>query len=209
MTEEISRVRVANPFDYYADIGQFVMVYGLVEAMLKQVLRSKADIEPKIALAVLSGVRADASCALIRRCYAARGEPVPPQVEKLLVQFALITSFRNDLLHHGIDFTTDPPMSSNRESVLHVSAVREHMIEKDTLSGATEDCGWILLGLSTILTAEHMTGDAAERAMANLKDAAERTWRYKPPAQGNKGQPPRPTKVPHQSRRHPPQSSQD
>jgi hypothetical protein len=204
MTEEISDIRVSNPYDYYAGIGQFVMIYGLAEAGVKRLLRKAADLDPQVAIALLSGVRADAACSLLRRCYVAKGEELPTQIDRMLAQFAVVTSFRNDLLHHGIDFTTSPPLSTNRESVLQASAVREHVIEDITLPSVTADCSRIAFGLTVALTLDIMEAEAKERAHDNLSYAADGPWSYKPLSPANKDRPGRQKPEPRQSRTPPP-----
>lgn len=207
MSDEAPRVLVHDPFDYYADIGQFVIIYGQAEAMIKHVLRQKAGLSERMSLALLSGVRADAACSLLRRCYVALGDECPPEVDALLSQFQVLTTFRNDLLHHGIEFEMDPPRSTNRESVLHVNAVREHVIERDTLRCASDDCARIVFGMTLLLVAPYTKDELEERRRADLKHCAHEPWQYKGPAPANKGRSDRPTTKPRPARKHPRKSS--
>lgn len=190
MTDEAPRVRVGMPEHYLTDLGRFVMVFGLAEAMVKRLLFRTAGVDERTALAIFSGVRANEATSQIRRCYDAREEAIPFRLDALLSQFIALNNLRNDVLHHGIDFSSDPPVSSNRESVLNVRAVRETVIEKSTLSDAAMDCGRIVLGVSTYLV-QFKDAEAAKRAEDNLSYAVDRPWHYRPrgPTKPDQGSP--------------------
>jgi len=179
MEDEISRsIRIGLQQHYFTELGRFVAIFALTEAMLKKVLQATAKVDDSVSLAIFSGTRSDAVSSFIRRCFEARGERLPEKLAILLERFALFSNLRNDVLHHGIDFSTTPPTSSNKLGVLNPRAVRETPIERDDLYDASHDLGVIMLGLTAFLG----------RDDPRMLDVTSRhPWRYKPTPPKNKG----------------------
>lgn len=136
---------------YRHSIGSFIELYAMVEHSLRAVLQHVAGVDDATALALFSGVKPDKAMNSIRRLYQARNEEMPEALDHALQQFAVITNLRNDLLHHRVDFQHDPPVTTNRASVINEAAVRETEVNAYTLAHAGEDLGVILLALSSFL----------------------------------------------------------
>jgi len=124
MSEDPPGVRVDLERLYYRSLGLYIHLFGLTEAMLRRVLTETVGVDEPTALAIFSGVRADGISSLIRRCYEARNVELPAELSALLQQFAVLNNLRNDLIHHGVDFKSDPPVATNRHSVINLKAVR-------------------------------------------------------------------------------------
>ncbi|MGH6985460.1 MAG: hypothetical protein ACRED9_01295 [Caulobacteraceae bacterium] len=172
------RARFEKRERYLAEFGRFVSLFALAEAMLKNALRHIVGVDERTALAVFSGVRAAEGSTLIRRCFEARKNALPEELNKLLVQFSTLSNLRNNLVHYGIDLSATPPITTNRSYVLSDMAIREMHIEEHTLSDATIDCAKIILGLSCFVE----DGKDDGRLAFSVRDP----WQYKPSAQANK-----------------------
>ena len=168
---------------YLSSLGQFISLFSLTESMLKKVLAKTAGVDDRIAVALFSGTRADQACSFIRRCYEARGEKIPRELDSLLAQMAVVNAFRNDAVHYDADFKSDPPVVTNRGNTLNPNAIRETEIKPTTLRDAGHDLGWIILGLSAYLRDE-MTPEDAD----NLAAALGQPWRHKSPSPASRGQ---------------------
>ena len=177
--------RVVTPTErdrHFTELGRFVSLYGLAEAMLKHFLARTVGVDPPTSKAIFSGVRTDQACSFIRRSYEARGEALPHDIDRLLQQMTALTNLRNDILHHGINFNQDPPVSSNRKSVLNVKAVRETVVTDKTLVHAGWDCARVMLGFAAFMRPKDVPVDEED-----LNFAVREPWHYipqKPPRTG-------------------------
>ena len=167
---------------YYSSLGNFIHLFALTEAMLRELLRKTAGVDKPTAMALFSGVRTEQAMSFIRRCYQARKQPMPAELESAFQQLAVIANFRNDVIHYGVDFGSDPPVATNARGVVNENAVRSTEIKKGTLLGAGHDLGMILLMFSYFLA------DDPSKAPADTLDFFARTpWHHKSAAPPNKG----------------------
>jgi len=186
---------------YHRSLGSFVRVFSLTEGMLRSLLAKVVGVDEPTAMAIFSGTRSDQASSFIRRCYEARGTKIPPDLDKLLSQMALIAAFRNDVIHQDVDFASDPPVITNRRLAISERALRETPINSHTLYHASTDLGRIMLGLSAFI-AEKMNPQLED----NLKFALRGPWKHKSPGQANKDQK-GPKRVPRPKRTPPPKPS--
>ena len=163
---------------YMKSLGSFIDLFSIVENLVKRLMAHFAGVDEPTALALFSGVRTDQAIANIRRLHQARKAELDPALDAALQQMAVITNFRNDLLHHRVDFTKTPPVTTNRAVVLSENAVRETVIGPDTLMDAGHDLGRIILILGVFLS--------DTRDGADLEWALSEPWRHKPPSQPRK-----------------------
>lgn len=183
MTEDPSKAMLKSHF--YASLGQFINLFSIVENAARKLMSTMAGADEATALALFSGVRTDQAIANIRRMYLARKEPIPPALDAALQQLAVINGFRNDILHHRVDFEQTPPVTTNRAAVLTDSAVRETVIEASTLLNAGFDLGRILLILAGFTYPEN------PRAQDDIDFAIREPWHHKPASQPRKRSPKR------------------
>ncbi len=93
--------------------GRFVGTFSMMEGMLRYVLQVTVGIDDQTQKAVFSGVRTDQAIRFVKRCYEARGKPLPPAAQVMSGQASYPSITANDLLP-GVDF----------ESVTHFSTMR-------------------------------------------------------------------------------------
>lgn len=183
---------------FRANLGTFIDLYAIVENALRDTLQHVAGVDNATALAIFSGVKSNRAMSFIRRLYQARGQQIPAELDRVLQQFAVITNLRNDILHHRVDFENEPPVTSNRATVLNENAVRETEIRPETLARAGEDLGLVLLVLMAIRTPDRQ--QSADDLAWSMREA----WKYKPTWPRRKDQPASKT---HPAPKPPPRSS--
>lgn len=174
------------PFErsrYYSELGRFISIYSIAEAALRGVLQRTAGIDEPTSLAIFSGTRTDQASSFIRRCYEAKGEKIPQELADLLQQMAIITNLRNDLVHHGIDFTTAPPTANNRRSALSARAIRQTVVTERVLESASWDCGRLVLGFFTYVFPD---ADSDEKILSDRAFAVRTPWHYIPQQPSNR-----------------------
>jgi hypothetical protein len=163
---------------FTSSLGDFINLFSITENMARTLMAKIAGVDAPTALALFSGVRTDQSISNIRRMHQARKVAIDPALDAALQQLTIINGFRNDILHHRVDFNATPPVTTNRATVINEAAVRETTIGPATLLHAGEDLGLIILIFSVFLS--------DTRDGANLEWAMQQPWKHKPAAQPRK-----------------------
>lgn len=163
---------------FIGSLGSFINMFSQVEGMARSLMVHFAGVDAPTALALFSGVKIDQAIQNIRRLHTARKVTLDPALNKALEQMAVLTSFRNDLLHNRIDFAVTPPVTTNRAMVLNEGSVRETEIGPDTLRNAEDDLAVIVLVFTVFLS--------DTREAANLDWVLEEPWHHKSASQPRK-----------------------
>jgi hypothetical protein len=160
--------------EYYASLGRFVNSFAFTEGMVFMFLSMMTTLTKAEAAALLSGSKIDGCCGLIKRLFEARGQTIPGEISRCLEQIAVINSFRNDILHWGIDTT-----GKTKNSVKTMPGrEQEYKVPEIALVNATLD----LTAISEILAYFHlpMLAPVGKHLAALLHP-----WKYKPAPRDN------------------------
>src|SRR4051812_24884530 len=102
---------------YYRALGEFVTAFALVESSLHHMLRAYAGVDYEIGGAVFAGLHINNVRDMIARLREARSIPKDDDFDRVMAQFGLISSTRNDILHFGA-------LSSDKGGLVVTNAMR-------------------------------------------------------------------------------------
>lgn len=139
----------AAPEAYFSALGRFVTMFSLVESATALVLWGAAGLKPPMAQAVFSGTRMDVATGTIKRIFDINEESGyrKGKIVEAINQLSIITKARNDVLHYGIDFLSDPlDLRITNALFAHIgSKIRTTKISSDILENMTVDLARILV----------------------------------------------------------------
>ena len=162
---------------YYETLGRFVNMFAYSEGMIYMFLCLLTGLSRAESAALFSGSKVDGICSLIKRLFEARKQPMPSELSDCLDHLAMINSFRNDILHWGID-----PAGKVTNFVKAVPGrEQEFMVSKDDLLFAISD----LMKISELLAAFHAPLTSGEDETKRLQEIRSSSWQYKPAQRGN------------------------
>lgn len=87
------------------ELGRFVNQFALTESMVFMFISQLIGLKREESAAIISGLKTDASITCIKRIFEARNQVIPKQISASLEQLNAINTFRNTVLHGGIDWS--------------------------------------------------------------------------------------------------------
>jgi hypothetical protein len=147
-------------------------MFAFSENMIFMFLSLMTPLPREEAAALLNGLKIDACCSAIRRLFEARKQNIPEQIEDCLSRLVTINTFRNNILHWGVDMMG---MARNHVKVVPGREV-EFMVSKEDLDFATTD----LLKISEILSSYHGMHRGDPEGMKRSQATIAGPWLYKP-----------------------------
>lgn len=168
---------------YFEALGRFVHTFAVAERQVLQTLARLAGLKPLEAHALLSGVRADNACNLIKRLLDTRNLPdTKARLGEFLEQFVHINRARNDILHYGTSVDANNQLVVFKPAHLRdLEKVRP--ISELTINAMTMDLEriYICLALFNMRDTEIPDQWASHQAVG-------RAWQYTPPEQASQRQ---------------------
>jgi hypothetical protein len=172
---------------YYIALGRFVDTYAHTELLTHLVLRWQTKTSSDIARAVFSGVRTNEALNYFRRLadvgiiQADEWTALMPIVDQL----RLVTSRRNDILHHGAtDVAQGGGLVTNEALALTAERIQSFPISPEILDDMTAD----LRKINAHFLTRHMGRPALRGTHPELDVVLTASWRYKSPEQAQSHQ---------------------
>ena len=167
--------------EYWNALGEFIDGFARAERDMFLALRWHTKTQDKIARAVFSGVRVDATADFLRRLatVGAIGAPEWEQLEPITAQLKAISDARNLLLHYGAEQIAEGAgNASNRAIALNEEAAKSIPISPDILRDMIHDIRKIRIHLRV----RHVGMPPLRAVHSSIDEALNAPWRYKPPA---------------------------
>jgi hypothetical protein len=149
-TEDIENKSNAG---YYFALGKFLSKHADVEWALNRLVRHYYDIDEQTANLIFQSLGVDLALQHILRFRGAGRIPEDdiPEIDALKEQINVISRFRNDLVHYGIDYQDD-----NEEYVISnhdftFKEPRTHRVTPAILLGAYRDLAKIFIRIRLLL----------------------------------------------------------
>jgi hypothetical protein len=167
---------MANPIDYFRELGLFIAEFGSTESWLLLALQDQSNVRPPLSQALFAGFKVAAAKDAINRVREVKGLPVIPRVASAFAQLTEITTLRNDIVHYGAQFLGDwEPHVTNSMSAMP-GKTRHTIATPALLRSASND----LVTIRGVITNHLFTN--VERD-PDWVEPPETPWRYIPDRQ--------------------------
>lgn len=163
----------SEQFDrFYRSLGLLIRQFTDVENMVLWQLRIDSKLSLKDGAVVFENTNADKAIQLLRQLCEVRNVPIREDLDRSLTQLTKIKTFRNDIVHYGISFTSSSLQIDN--SIRKVSKPRSYLLRIEDIEDAIADLNTIkaCFGVSLI-------EGKIETEVSGLSDLARAEWRFR------------------------------
>ena len=193
-----AKVSDLDPIDqFHVHLGRFVHQFSQLEKTMQMYLMLESGVSHNVARAVFSGVKMAEGKSFIKRLREVSGKTEDSEfVERLFAQITVLTTARNDILHHGAAFESVDTGNATVSNAFMAMPGREKEfpVSPEILRNLTADVNSCQSGLAFLLTKAAPIPEgqraALDHFMETFRRAIESPWRYKPPQQARTRRPP-------------------
>lgn len=159
---------------YYAAVGRFIIAYAGAEAAVHLVARKLLQIRDDRARVVFGGMRIGDVVSRVRALLklSKRSEKIKAEVEECLVQFDLIGTARDKIVHRLVDFAGGKIRVSNIFTAKALVHYEQEELGLDDLFNLEFDCLAIYMRLSRVRTPKKQS--PIDQVVYEM------SWRYRP-----------------------------
>jgi hypothetical protein len=164
---------------YWKALGKFIHRFAMLEQQIAYLLQLSAKVPKETAQALFHGTRAKAAIDNLNRLREVRGLAEDPDWKRVVDQFGIINSVRNDIVHYGATLHDDGFKIASKRNIPRKQTVTQ--VDAPQLDAMTEDLQTIA---ATVFVQQCIANEGKFEGYAtDWREVGRAPWKYKPAQQ--------------------------